>query len=191
MSQSDVSSLADGAAEFTAKVSDLAGADLGSCLQCGKCTSGCPVADRADVKPHELVRLVQLGMQDEVLSCRTIWECVSCQTCVTRCPQNVDVAAMFDALRRLSRAAGKVAKETHVPAFNDVFLAAIRKRGRIYEMGLMTAYKLRTLQLLADVGKLPMMLRKGKLPLLGPRVPGKADRKEIFKRAKAAGEQQA
>ena len=94
---------------------------------------------------------------------------------------------MTDALRRLSRAAGKVAKGTTVPTFNDIFLRSIRKRGRIYEMGLMTAYKLRTLDLFSDVSKLPMMLRKGKLPLLGRRVGGKGARKAMFDRAKAAG----
>ena len=30
-----------------------------------KCTSGCPVAGWADIKPHELVRLAQLGLKDE------------------------------------------------------------------------------------------------------------------------------
>ena len=93
---------------------------------------------------------------------------------------------MTDALRRLSRAEGKAAADTTVPTFNDIFLKTIRKRGRMYEMGLMTAYKLRTGDLLADVGKFPMMLRKGKLPLLGPNVSGKRQRKEMFDRARTA-----
>jgi heterodisulfide reductase subunit C len=145
------------------------------------------VAARADVRPHELVRLVQLGQRDAVLAARTIWECISCQTCITRCPQKVDIAAMNDALRRLSLAAGKVHPKTTVPVFNDIFLNTVRSRGRMFEMGLMTRYKLRTGKLLADIGKLPMMLRKGKLALLGPRVAGKAERKQMFQRARQAG----
>jgi len=185
MSQTPQETLAETAGDFAAEVEALSGANLARCLQCAKCTSGCPVAGRNDIRPHELVRLVQLGMADEVLSCQSIWQCVSCQTCITRCPQNVDIAALTDALRRLSRAQGKVARGTTVPTFNDIFLKTIRKRGRMYEMGLMTAYKLRTGDLFSDVGKFPMMLRKGKLPLRGPRIKGKGQRKRMFARAKA------
>ena len=88
MSRTPQESLED-AGDFAARVDGLSGANLGGCLQCAKCTSGCPVAGPDDIQPHERVRLVQLGMKDEVLSCRSIWMCVSCQTCVSRCPQNV------------------------------------------------------------------------------------------------------
>jgi heterodisulfide reductase subunit C2 len=187
MTQTLTIDLTDDAMGFAAQVERLSGANLGGCLQCGKCTSGCPVAARADVRPHELVRLVQLGQRDAVLSARTIWECISCQTCITRCPQKVNIAAMNDALRRLSLAAGKVHAATTVPVFNDIFLNTVRTRGRMFEMGLMTRYKLRTGKLMADVGKLPMMLRKGKLALLPPSVAGKSERKQMFQRAHQVG----
>jgi heterodisulfide reductase subunit C len=114
-----------------------------ACLQCRKCSSGCPVAGRADVKPHELVRLVQLGQRDQALASRLIWQCTSCQTCSTRCPQSVDLAALNDALRRLSRAEGKAGAGAAVVTFNDALLSSVRRRGRVYELGLMTAFKLR------------------------------------------------
>lgn len=55
--------------------------------------------------------------------------------------------------------------------------------GRMYEMGLMTSYKLRTLRLLADVGKFPMMLRKHKLSILPTSVQGRSGRKKLFRKA--------
>ena len=161
--------------------------NLDSCLQCKKCTSGCPVAARADIQPHVMVRLVQLGAADEVLGSKMIWECTSCQTCATRCPQKVDIAAMNDALRRLSRENHKADSKTTVPVFNDIFLGTIRRLGRMYEMGLMASFKLRTMNLLADMGKFPMMLKKGKLSLLPTVVKGGAERKKLFERAKNAG----
>ena len=91
--------------------------------------------------------MVQMDQREAVLASRFIWECTSCQTCSTRCPQQVDPAAMNDALRAMSRAAGKVSAGTAVPAFNDIFLDAVRRRGRIYEMGLMVRFKLRTRRL--------------------------------------------
>ena len=170
------------------EVQTRSGASPMSCYQCAKCSSGCPVSARTGLKPHELVRMVQLDQREVVLASRFIWECTSCQTCITRCPQQVDIAAMNDALRAMSRAAGKVAPGTAVPAFNEVFLDSVRKRGRVYELGLMAAFKLRTGRLFEDVGKAPMMLSKGKLPLLGPQVSGRAERKAMFRRAAQGGD---
>jgi heterodisulfide reductase subunit C len=162
------------AGSFAAQVEKTAGTAIASCLQCAKCTSGCPIAARADIKPHEAVRLVQLGRRDEVLTSLFIWECTSCHTCATRCPQKVDICTMNDGLRRMSRDAAKVHAKTAVPTFNQVFLRAVRKRGRMYELGLMASFKLRTLRFFEDVGKFPMMLYKGKLRLL-PRAPRSRD----------------
>jgi len=173
---------------LAAEVKTRSGASPMSCYQCSKCSSGCPVAFRADLKPHELVRMVQMDQREVVLASRFIWECTSCQTCITRCPQKVDIAAMNDALRAMSRAAGKVAPETTVPVFNDVFLSSVRSRGRVYELGLMAAYKLRTGRLLEDADKAPMMLSKSKLPPLGPRVRGRAQRQGMFRRAAEGGD---
>ena len=158
------------------------------CLQCSKCSCGCPVASRADLKPHELVRLVQMDQRQAVLSSRFIWECTSCQTCISRCPQQVDIAAMNDALRAMSLTARAVASGTAVPVFNEVFLESVRKRGRVYELGLMAEFKLRTRRLFADAAKAPMMVIKGKLSLLGPRVRGRSQREDLFRRAGPGGE---
>jgi heterodisulfide reductase subunit C len=171
------------------EVKTRSGASPMSCYQCTKCSSGCPVASRADLKPHEVVRLVQMDQREAVLTSRFIWECTSCQTCVTRCPQKVDIAAMNDALRGMSLSAGKANPATAVPVFNEIFLNSVRKRGRVFEMGLMAAFKLRTKRLFEDADKAPMMLSKGKLPLLGSKVPGKAERDAIFRRAAQGGGQ--
>jgi len=133
-----------------------AGASTANCLQCRKCSNGCPVADRADFPPHQLARMIQLGQVDELLASRAIWECTSCQTCVTRCPQKVDVAALHDALRRLSRKLGKVTGGT-------------------------------TVRFMADLGKFPMMLLKGKLAILPPMVRGLGARRRLFQLTRAAG----
>ncbi|MCX7006210.1 MAG: 4Fe-4S dicluster domain-containing protein [Kiritimatiellaeota bacterium] len=164
-----------------------AGAQVANCLQCRKCSNGCPVADRADIQPHQMARMIQLGKVDELLTSRAIWECLSCQTCATRCPQKVDVAARQDALRRMSRAQGKVVAGTTVPVFNDIFLRTVQRQGRMYEMGLMAEFKLRTRRFMDDVAKFPMMLLKGKLALLPTFVRGAAERRRLFKISREAG----
>jgi heterodisulfide reductase subunit C len=139
-----------------------------------------------DIKPHELVRLVQLDERNEVLASRMLWECTSCETCVTRCPQNVDIPALIDALRQMARKAGKAPANSTVAAFNDIFLELVRKRGRMYEAGLMASYKLRTGTFFQDMDKVPLMLRKGKLAILPPKVRDGGERERMFQRAKAA-----
>jgi heterodisulfide reductase subunit C len=171
--------------DFCQEVESRSHAGLSACLQCKKCTSGCPVAGRADLKAHELVRLTQLGQREAVLQSRMIWECTSCQTCFTRCPQKVSIAAMNDTLRIMSTEA-ETPQTSTAPIFNDVFLRSIRRRGRVYELGLMAAYKLRTMRLFEDVDKAPTMFIKRKLKLLPTNVPGRAERKRIFARAKKA-----
>jgi heterodisulfide reductase subunit C len=168
------------------EVKASSGASPMSCYQCAKCSGGCPVANRGDLKPHELVRLVQTDQRGAVLASRFIWECTSCHTCITRCPQNVDIPAMNDALRALSLHEGLAVAGTAVPVFNEVFLNSVRKRGRVHELGLMAAFKLRSRRLFDDVDKAPSMLAKGKLPLWGSRVAGRKDREELFRRAVAA-----
>jgi heterodisulfide reductase subunit C len=171
--------------DFAALVEGESHANLMACLQCQKCTSGCPVAAMADIKPHEIVRMVQFGQRDELLASRMLWQCTSCQTCATRCPQQVSVAAINDGLRRMSQAA-KTRSERAVPVFNDIFMKTVRKRGRMHEAGLMAAFKLRTMRLFEDMAKLPMMLWKGKMPLFQPAAPGRREREALFKRAAQA-----
>ena len=171
------------------EVKERSGASPMRCYQCAKCSSGCPVAARGDLKPHELVRLVQTDQRQAVLSSRFLWECTSCQTCATRCPQQVDIAGMIDALRGMSREAQMAASGTAVPVFNDIFLDSVRERGRIFELGLMLRFKLRTWRLFEDAGKAPMMLRKGKLALSAPEVGGKEERAALFARAAGGGPQ--
>ena len=171
--------------EFANAVDGLHQARIASCVQCKKCSSGCPLSDKTDLMPHELVRLVQLGQVSEVLSSRVIWQCTSCQTCASRCPQRVDICALNDTLRRMSREVSLVNENTTLPTFNDSFLESVRKRGRVYEVGLMAAYKLKTLRLFEDMDKLPLMLVKRKLRLLPTSVAGTGERNRIWKRAQA------
>jgi len=171
------------------EVNQRSGASPMSCYQCAKCSSGCPVADGSDFKPHQLVRMVQTDQRQAALSSRIIWVCTSCQTCTTRCPQQVDLAGIIDALRGISLGASSVPSGIAVPVFNQIFLDAVRERGRIFELGLMAKYKLRTKRLFEDAGKAPAMLWKRKLPLSAKRVGGKEEREALFDRATEGGAQ--
>ena len=87
--------------EFVRQIEDVSGQALLACNQCGKCSSGCPVAFALDVLPNQIIRMAQLGLED-VLQAQTIWTCASCMTCLSRCPKGVDVPRVMEALRQMA-----------------------------------------------------------------------------------------
>ena len=92
--------------EFGKKISELSGQRLQACYQCGNCSSGCPLAEEMDILPSQVMRLVQLGQEDELLASGTIWICASCLQCTVRCPKGIDIQAVMDALKQVALDAG-------------------------------------------------------------------------------------
>ncbi len=62
----------------------LHGRELLNCFQCMKCTSGCTALKLLELKPHEIEKLVNLSLVDELVSSDIIWTCVTCLKCVQR-----------------------------------------------------------------------------------------------------------
>ncbi|MFC1724647.1 4Fe-4S dicluster domain-containing protein [candidate division KSB1 bacterium] len=85
--------------DFVKKVEVLSNQDLLLCFQCGKCTAGCPMAEHMDLKPNQVIRSCQLGLEDEVLKSKTIWYCASCFQCYSRCPKGIDLSCINETLR--------------------------------------------------------------------------------------------
>jgi len=159
------------------------GAQVSACFQCHKCSTGCPIGPEMDFLPSQIMRLVHLGAEDEVLASRSIWLCASCEACTTRCPMAIDIAGVMDALRIMAIDRRTVLPDAHGRQFHRSFLGSVRRHGRVYEMGMMAAYKLRTCDLFSDVDKLPRMLARGKLSLLPNRSGGIRQVRELFRRA--------
>lgn len=86
--------------ELADEVEELCGQNLFGCYQCGTCSAGCPFVDDMDLTPDEVIRYVILG-KEEVLQSKTIWMCASCYTCAERCPRDLDVAKIMEALRQI------------------------------------------------------------------------------------------
>ena len=88
--------------DFVKKVMEISGEDLLSCYQCGKCSAGCPMVFAMDVLPNQIIRLAQLGLEEDIAKSETIWLCASCTTCAARCPRGVDLSRVMEALRLLT-----------------------------------------------------------------------------------------
>lgn len=55
-----------------------------------------------DLLPNQIIRLVQLGLEEDISSSKTIWLCTSCLTCSVRCPRGVDLASVMEAIRLIT-----------------------------------------------------------------------------------------
>jgi heterodisulfide reductase subunit C len=86
--------------ELLQEVEDLCGENLFGCYQCGTCTAGCPFIDEMDLSPDEVIRYVILDRK-EVLNSKTIWLCSSCFTCAERCPRDINITKIMEALRQI------------------------------------------------------------------------------------------
>jgi len=169
--------------ELVEEVERRSGTQPSACFQCHKCSSGCPIGPEMDLLPSQVMRLVQLGAEAEVLQSQAIWLCASCEACTTRCPMGIDIAAVMDTLRMLAIDRKVALPDSRGRQFNRSFLGSVRRHGRVFELGMMTFYKLRTGDFFADVGKVPQMLAKGKLSLLPHRSGSSKEVKQVFRRA--------
>jgi heterodisulfide reductase subunit C len=96
--------------------------DFASCYGCARCTSGCPVADLMDVKPHQVMRLLQLGCSQELLAASAPWRCVNCQTCLARCPNGIDIPAALAQVRAAALVHDAPAAAATIRVFDELFL---------------------------------------------------------------------
>jgi len=161
------------------------GRKLADCYQCGKCTAGCPVSFEMFHPIHAMMRLAQLGRKDEALRSRSQWVCAACEACSTRCPKDAEPARLMTVLREMAQEEGLVnANEADIYDFHQSFLASIRRFGRVYEMGFIAAYKLKSplRRGLQDLLTFPKMLKRGKPGLLPHKIQNVAAIRRIFDR---------
>jgi len=164
-----------------------------ACFQCRKCTNGCPVTFAMDLYPDEVIRLVILGQRETVLGCRTIWVCAACETCTTRCPNDVKIAELMDCLKEMAVHEGVPSPQPQILTLHETFLNNIKKRGRVYETTLLPAYLLKSGKLLEmwnsgtwryDLKLGRQMFSKGRLPLRPQSIKGKKEVRKILTRRK-------
>ncbi len=86
--------------ELVKEVEELSGENLFGCYQCGTCSAGCPFVQDMDLSPDEIIRYVILDRK-EVLNSKTIWLCSACFTCAERCPRDINITKIMEALRQI------------------------------------------------------------------------------------------
>jgi len=163
--------------------------DVRKCYQCGKCTAGCPLNYLMDISPSQVIRFCQLGIKEKVLNSKTIWFCIFCDTCSTRCPQEVDIKGVMDGLRRMATREG-VQPKAQVRNLEKAFALMIKMFGRVYEPGVVAGYNFMSGNLFHDVILFPLLLIKRKINLK-PHFKKAGEIRGMFKRAEKVRKERA
>jgi heterodisulfide reductase subunit C len=175
---------------FTREVLGASVAHLERCYQCQACSSGCPVAYIFDYAPHQLLRMVQLGLNDRVLESKTYWLCASCETCATRCPNDIEIVQVMDTLRHIAFREGYT-EQTPLPLFHRTLLGGVKSYGKLFELMLILRYML-TSRDIFKLNELPgnmkmgfNMFSRGKLAIMPDKIKGMANIKRIFQQTES------
>jgi heterodisulfide reductase subunit C len=143
----------------------LTGHNVNLCFQCGKCSAGCPMADKMDLKPAQVMHYARLGLsEDLVLNSQAIWLCLGCETCSARCPQQAEPAAVMNAARIL-------ALHRHRPSVKEVsayyrgFVNNMRMNGKIHDASVVAMTRVKTGTLFHDMPLAWKLARRGRVKL--------------------------
>jgi len=90
------------------------------CLDCGKCTVVCPVAQHDPAFNPRLIAQRRLAQNSHGSRDETIWSCLSCYMCVERCNYHVNFPRFIHALRAESLAEGAQIQCSHGGAFQTM-----------------------------------------------------------------------
>jgi len=103
--------------------------DITRCFACGTCTVCCPVREIEEkYNPRRIIRMILLGMREDVLKSDFIWLCAACHTCDDRCPQGVKLTKIMNALKNIAN------REGYVHPFFRGQTRLVSTFGRLYDV---------------------------------------------------------
>jgi len=165
-----------------AEVKERSGTDFNRCFQCRACGNGCPFVQAMDYPPNAVLRLLQYGLDQQALECKTIWVCAGCHTCSSQCPMAIDMAGVMGTLRLLAVERGVAIAKPNILDFHEEVLRSLERYGRAHKLGIMWRYKLQTRRWFSDMDTGLKMLAKRKLELRPSRVKAIKEIEDLFKK---------
>jgi len=165
---------------FSEEIKQKSGVNISRCFHCRCCACGCHFHQATDYPPNAVLRLVQLGLKKEALECSTIWLCVGCHTCSSKCPMAIDMSAVMDALRQTALQEGAVPAEPDILNFHRDVLHTIKRHGRTHKLEIMVRYKARKWDWFSDIVVGTKMFTKRKMHFRPSKIKAIGDIQKIF-----------
>ena len=97
--------------------------ELFGCIQCGKCTGGCPVSRKTVLNIRSLIYHMLVEPELDVKAYPELWDCTCCFTCVERCPKDVRPAELIIGLR------GQLVESGRIPETIGAALMGVFRQG--------------------------------------------------------------
>ena len=162
-----------------------AGKKILDCIQCGICAGSCHARFAMDYSPMQIIKMVQLGLKEDVLSSSSIWICASCYTCTSRCPRGIDIPLVMSSLKNKAMENKVPAKIPTKPKFHKGFTEIVGKYGRMHEPQLQIKLMKKTNpnEVLNNMAFGFQMLRKGKVKITPSKIKRTKEIEAIFKGA--------
>ncbi len=152
---------------LASEVQRISGENIDLCYHCHKCTAGCPVVQSMTYGPDRMLRMVALDQRQALLESQDIWLCAGCYTCATRCPNDIDISAVMDALRQVALAENAAIGERDALLFHRLFTGVVQRLGRSHEAATLGLFKvLSHTPLTQDMAAGLNLFRRGKVPIL-------------------------
>ncbi|WP_300674351.1 4Fe-4S dicluster domain-containing protein [Desulfoluna sp.] len=133
------------AKQFAIEVMERSNQNIFACYQCRRCASGCTVGEEIGFTPDRLIRMVITGNRKAALENALVWQCVSCYTCGTRCPNNIQGGRITETLKKMSREESITPRSPTIAYFHDSFVTGCTRWGRVNEIQFMGAYEIKSI----------------------------------------------
>jgi heterodisulfide reductase subunit C len=158
---------------------------LHQCIQCGTCSSVCPLSAYMDFTPRRLIAMTRAGDRADVLHSMTPWVCASCYACTVECPKRIPITEIMHALRRISLREKTYPRRFTTPVMTREFIDMIYDRGRSTESWISLKLYLRTnpALLVKNVRLAGRLFRQGRLSARRESIRARKDLRTLLKAA--------
>lgn len=84
-------------------VAQPGGESITRCFACGTCTADCPERERdSRYNPRKFIRMILMGMKEQVFQDEFFWLCSTHYRCTKRCPQGVNIKGVMNAIENIA-----------------------------------------------------------------------------------------
>lgn len=169
---------------FLDEIKSMSGCtEIDECIQCGTCSSSCPMSIYMDYPPRKIIAMVKNGFADEALRSFTIWLCPSCYTCQVRCPAKIKITDVMYALKRQAIEKKVYPARFAIPVLDREMSRLIAKHGRNSEMWLILNLYLKSRNPLGMLKMAPLgfkLMKAGRMSLRRESIKNKKQLKSLL-----------